>query len=224
VGCLQGAVHAAGGAWRGVTSVAVIVPTIGRPSLGDTLASIGNLEAGDQVLVVGDGEQISARAAFAEYRTAGWEYFEADTDPPSHYGNLQRDVGIAAAEADWLMFIDDDDEYVPGALQTVRRSVKAAPGRPHIFRMSFGAGHHAHGLTVWQHTNVVVQNVGTPMVVLPNRRYGVSWMDGDAAGVAGWTSDYRFLSHAISEAGEPVWHRNVIAMVRPLPGYRQLRI
>lgn len=203
-------------------SLAVITPTCGRETLRDTLASIGHLDPGDQVIVVGDGVQPDARAAFVEYKAAGWEYLEADCDPPCSYGNLQRDVAMSAATTDWLMFMDDDDEYVPGALATVRRAVTAAPGVPHIFRMSFGAGHHAHGVTLWRHEAVAASNIGTPMVVLPNRDYGTSWMKHDASGIRGWTSDFGFLSEAIAEAGEPVWHRDVIAMIRPRPGYREV--
>lgn len=204
-----------------MTSLAVIVPTVGRPTLRDTLASIGELEPGDQVIVAADGVQLSARAALNHYRQDGLYYLEIK-GPPSSYGNLQRDAGMAAAKADWLLFMDDDDEYVPGALATVRHTVEQQPGRPHIFRARWGAGHHASGVTLWKERELTAGNIATPMVVLPNRRYATSWLDSDAEGIRGWTSDFRFLSQAIGEAGEPVWCQDVIALVRPLPPFTQL--
>lgn len=200
-------------------SLAVIVPTLGRATLRDTLASIGELEPGDQVIVAGDGVQLNARAEFSHYKRDGWSYLEIKG---SSYGNLQRDAAMSVAEADWLLFMDDDDEYVPGALAAVRHTVEQQPGRPHIFRARWGAGHHASGVTLWKERELAAGNIATPMVVLPNRRYAASWLGGDADGIRGWTSDFRFLSRAIGEAGEPVWCQDVVALVRPQPSFTQL--
>lgn len=200
-----------------MTSLAVIIPTVGRASLADALRSLEGLEPGDQVIVVGDGPQGQAEQIFFRQRRDGWLYLEVSVDPPSSYGNAQRDAAMAIATTDWLCFLDDDDVYTPGALATVRQSVAAQPGRPHIFRMRFGPGHHAHGLVLWQQPEVWASNIGTPMVVLPNRRYETSWMQHDRPGRQGWTSDFGFLSGAIAEAGDPVWRREIVATVRPRP-------
>lgn len=196
----------------------MIVPTIGRPCLSRSLTSISEqLLPGDELVVVGDGVQPDARAAFQYAKSmqsfrGRAVYLEADCDR-SVFGNFQRDCGMAEAIGDLVLFMDDDDVYVPGALQAVRRSAEAAPGRPLIFRARWGAGHHAHGVELWADPVVRVGNVATPMVALPNDRYAVCWMDGNDRGVV---SDFEFLGAAIAEAGEPVWDETVVATVRPV--------
>lgn len=195
-------------------SLSVIIPTCGRRSLGPTLCSLRDLERCDQVIVVGDGYQPVAQEIFQNYskaRPGGWRYLDVGCDQ-SVYGNFQRDCGMAEASGDVLLFIDDDDVYAPGALAAVRRAAEAAPGTPLIFRARWGAGHHAAGTVLWQSQRVSAGNIGTPMVVLPNRRYGCCWMDGNDRGIV---SDFAFLSAAIAETGEPAWHEDVIAVVRP---------
>jgi GT2 family glycosyltransferase len=89
------------------SSATIIIPTRGRPGyLAVTLASIQDQasRAGAQVIVVDDGrdtvtEQISA-AHGAIYRSLG-----SPRGP-----NAARNAGIAAADSDLLIFLDDDIE------------------------------------------------------------------------------------------------------------------
>lgn len=89
--------------------VSVIVPTIGRSTLGNTVASA--LWA-DEVIVVPDRAR------------SGW-------------GNAQRDSAIESATGDWLCFMDDDDVFAPGAGAVIRAAIEGdAPW--HVFCMRHG--------------------------------------------------------------------------------------
>ena len=96
-------------------SLSVIVASSGRPTLQATLCSIApQLEPGDELLV--------------------------DVNADGDWGHRARNRMVTKATGDWLMFMDDDDEYVPGAFQTVRDTVALNPGRPHLFCMETGRG------------------------------------------------------------------------------------
>lgn len=71
--------------------------------------------------------------SFGDWRFSYFEY-----GPTKNHGNSQRDFGMYRATRDFLMFADDDDLYVPGALSLARRLLRTAPDRPHCFRRVSG--------------------------------------------------------------------------------------
>jgi glycosyltransferase involved in cell wall biosynthesis len=86
----------------------VIIPTAGRESLTATLASfVCDLGPGDEVIVVrsDDGD----------------------------FGNSARNSAIERARGSHLIFIDDDDEYLPDALQVMREEVARQPDKVLLF-------------------------------------------------------------------------------------------
>lgn len=97
---------------RGAVSdvrVSVIVPTCGRPTLRNTLASItSQFESGDEIIVC--------------YDTSG------------DSGDSARNRMVTQARGTHLVFVDDDDELRPGALSIIRRFAADHPGRIGIFR------------------------------------------------------------------------------------------
>lgn len=93
----------------------IIVATSGRPTLDETLASIvGQLEPGDEVLVV--------------------------RDDSGDEGDTPRNEAMPRARGTHLLFMDDDDQYAKRALATIRRFGEEHPGRIGIFRMRFDHG------------------------------------------------------------------------------------
>lgn len=204
--------------------LSIVVPTCGRPTLERTLMSIDwQLHVGDEAIVVGDGDQPGAREVFERFGGPAdrpdskcWQYGE--TPATRCWGNAQRDRGIELAQGTHLLFIDDDDAYQPDALDRVREAVsQSGYETAHIFRMRFGPGHPAGWTTpptiVWTEPVMRAQNLGTPMVVLPNRPELLpSWTDGDAGDVY---SDFLFLRRAVPRFGTPVWHEACIAIIRP---------
>ena len=180
----------------------VITPTLARPSLCDTLASIApQLHDGDEHLVIGDGAQPRAAEMCAEY---GASYQDG---PRTHnYGAAQRDVGMVLAQGDWLLFCDDDDTFTPDALATVRQVVVDNPITPHLFRMRYRAG----GGSLWRDEVVREGNVGTPMIVVPAGLVLPAWSDGHPVA---YTSDHRFIQRVTYLYGV-IWRKEIICIVR----------
>ena len=180
-------------------TLSVIVPTLGRETLAATLESIlPQLAGGDEVLVVADGPQPAAAAVVRGAGSDHIRYFEHG--PTGAKGNSQRNAGIARAAGDYLLFMDDDDVYVRGALAKIRDAARADSGRSFVFRMD------NYGTILWRARRLSYGDVGTPMFVAPNVRGSVpEWRD----------SDYDFACDFVARHGPPVWREEVVAVVRP---------
>jgi glycosyltransferase involved in cell wall biosynthesis len=87
----------------------VIVPTSGRPTLASALASVASqLAPGDEIIVV----------------------CSDDND----FGNAARNSAIERARGTHLVFLDDDDEYLPGAFAAMREFAADHPNRVGFFQ------------------------------------------------------------------------------------------
>lgn len=112
-------------------SITFIVPTVGRIWLAELITQLrAEIGPNDQVIVIGDGRCLAARGC-----TDGDPRMEYHEFPGGRKGNPGRDYGMTLARCDWLMFIDDDDLLVPGALSIVRKALAENPDRPHFFRV-----------------------------------------------------------------------------------------
>ena len=130
--------------------ISFIVPTIGRPSLARTLASI-ELHAGDEILVIGPAAADDPRATFLPCAPAG------------DWGSTERMIGMAAATQPYLAFMDDDDVYAPGARFAMARAIARTPNRPVLFRLQY-----PDGRQLWDDAALRVGNVSTQMILIPN--------------------------------------------------------
>jgi hypothetical protein len=186
-------------------SLAVVVPTLGRPTLGRALASLGGLRPGDEVIVVADGPRPAARAAWEAGGLPGW-YGELPA-AAGGWGGPARTFAQRKAAAAWLCYLDDDDAFTPDALATFRRVIRELghARRPVIFRM---AGR-PEG-TVWRERVIASGNVSSQCLLVPNQ----------PALVPGWGPEYdadsRFAAAACAAyPGGPVWREEVVALWRP---------
>lgn len=191
-------------------TISLIIPTVSRPTLARTLASVRKQDwyDDDEVLLVGDGPQPVARALWQQYGLPG-RYLET----PScfgFWGHGVRNWVLAGrvATGTHLMALDDDDELTADAVKVVRAAVSEAPDRPHIFRMSGvpnGIG------TVWQDKEIRERNVGTPTGVFPNDPTKL------ARFAPRYGGDYDFIATtaAMFPPNSVVWREEVICRVRP---------
>lgn len=86
----------------------VIVPTVGRPTLAHALASISaQLAPGDQLIV--------------------------DRNDDGDYGNAARNRALERVTTSHIVFLDDDDEWLPGALGAMRDFAREHPDRIGLF-------------------------------------------------------------------------------------------
>lgn len=161
----------------------VVVPTVARPTLAGALASVSSqLEPGDEVLVL----------------------CNRDLD----LGAKARNDLMARARGTHLLFLDDDDEYVPGALATMRHWAAEHPGRIGIFRERL-----VDGSLHWKTPELRIGNVGTVLFVVPNvpEQLGVWDIYGDD-----WApTDWVFISATAEKMGDPIFVDEVVALQRP---------
>src|SRR5580698_9733548 len=107
--------------------VSAVIPTRGRPelllravrsALAQTLLQI-------EVVVVIDGEDPATELALHEVtRVDGRVRVVALAK--SIGGSDARNRGVAEASGEWIAFLDDDDEWLPGKLQAQLKAVKAS--------------------------------------------------------------------------------------------------
>lgn len=191
-------------------TLSLVIPTIGRPTLARCLTSVRRQEwrAGDEVLLVGDGPQSSARELWDQFGLPGSFHETPDRIGFWGHGIRNRLLDLRAAKGTHLVALDDDDELADGAVATVRAAIDRNPDRPHLFRMS---GEACRGL-VWRTREIAHGNVGTPMLVAPNDparlgRYALHH-GGDCDFIRETCNHYR---------GGPVWREEVVCLVRPAP-------
>ncbi|MBI3865203.1 MAG: glycosyltransferase family 2 protein [Planctomycetia bacterium] len=144
--------------------LSVIVASTGRPTLTKTLASIRaqRLLQGDEVLLVHDGQPAAQTViAWDQARLPG-EMLILAGGPHNDWGATARTAGQVRARAGHLLWQDDDDSYLPGAFDVIRREILATPEHILVFRMAYPSG-----LVLWAYPVVQVKNVSTQMYVFP---------------------------------------------------------
>jgi glycosyltransferase involved in cell wall biosynthesis len=184
-------------------TLSIIIPTCGRSSLRRTLLSlVPQLLEGDQVLVIGDGEQPNSAIICQEFGVCYVDGVETGC-----FGNRQRQAGMALATGDYLLFIDDDDVYVPQALSVVRLAIAEHPDRPMLFQFI-----DKNGAVIWQQQEVKEGNISTAQIVFPNRstQLGV-WQDR-------YEGDFDFVRSTLDKwpGGDQavVWRPNILVDCR----------
>lgn len=117
-------------------TLTIAIPTMGRPSLQQTLESIARqrLLPGDRVLVVLDTLATAPTDALVEMVERFGPPFELHyhRGATSFFGNPQLNYAIALADTDYFCCLGDDDVFVEGALDRLRASLQ--PGRVTLFQ------------------------------------------------------------------------------------------
>lgn len=171
--------------------ISFIVPTIGRPSLAITLASI-ECWPGDEILVVGDSIP-PIDHPFVRH---------VQCKPGGDWGHAERNHATPFAVGQYVAHIDDDDVYVEGTRDLMAHAIETTSHRIVLFRMRY-----PNGITLWDQPELQCGNVGTPMMLIPNvpRKLGVwgSFVGGDCA----------FLEGCKWDRSTIVWRPEVIALL-----------
>lgn len=192
----------AGGSTLITPRLSVIVATIGRDTLPRALRSVESqpLLQGDEVLVVGATAEIERVADEFGYRFI-------HCPAGGNYGHVERQYAMPLATGTHLLFLDDDDCYVPGAFAAIRAGIDANPGRPLMFRMIWPGG-----LLLWVDPVVREGNHGTPQFIVPN----------DSKRLGRWGSRYQgdfdfcVSTLALYPESALIWNETVIYECRPV--------
>jgi glycosyltransferase involved in cell wall biosynthesis len=171
-------------------TVSFIIPTLGRPSLRETLESLRpQLAEGDEVLVVGDGPQPAAAALVGELGGLRFHYFSGDLT--NCWGHEQRNLGMKLAVGDYLAFLDDDDVSDTGALEAIREAAQRHRDRPLLFRM------HHQDRVIWEEKAIKTRNVSTQMFVVPNVPSKLAVWKRNPEGPTGSGGDFHFIKETV---------------------------
>ena len=95
-----------------MTSTTVVIKTIGRKTLKNAIASAKR--EGFKPLVISDG--VNCHAHGAKFVKLGKKW--------GMYGGMCANVGAALVDTPFITFLDDDDEFVPGAGDYIRGILK----------------------------------------------------------------------------------------------------
>lgn len=179
--------------------ISVVIPTLGRPTLRDTILSIPEDED-IQVIVVADGAEAHEKALQAITGIGRPILACCNIDWSDTVGHEQRMRGMGLADGKWLSFMDDDDVYTEDAFPAFREVADTLG--PHIFRMRFPNGE------VYPFGERMIRgNVGTPMLFCRNENLG-AWKPER-------TGDFDFIESTCQKQGQPVWHETIVCQVRP---------
>lgn len=189
-------------------NLAVILPTIGRPTLVRALDSV---EA--PCIVVVDGEPAAGLAVQGDGVT------RLPDGPHNDYGGAARNAGLEVAQRDgvqWVAYLDDDDVWVPGATAVIEWALAGRdPKHPelHVFRADFSADPRVHAAPdgcLWVDRILRKGNVSTQMLVhsLPPLGH-VRWRS-DV-----YENDFCFAVDLAAAGFDVHWHEPVIVTVRP---------
>ena len=183
-----------------MSSITFIVPTIGRPSLRDTLSSI-KCRLGDEILLVCNE---GTRKYLENMPFVVMNPFIKFIHSPQgkDWGHTERNVATPFAKCDYLAHIDDDDWYAPGTRDLMADAIEKTPGRPVLFRMKF-----PNGITLWRDKRVHCGNVGTPMILTPNEPEKLGQFRSFVGGDCQYLLEMKWL------ATEIVWRPEVIALL-----------
>ncbi len=181
-------------------TVTCIVPTVGRETLQAALDSCADA---DEVLVVVD----RAKAGDWQPERLAANVRVLEVPQCDRGGHSSRNHAMPYATSTHLCFLDDDDVYLPGAIDLMRVH---ATDRPVIFRME----HPEHGI-IWRDPSLWFGNVSTQMFLVPNDPARLGVWEHHQPELPQPGGDYSFITSTVAKMGEPVWREELIAKYRP---------
>lgn len=149
----------------------VVIPTIGRQSLIETMASIPK---DVEVIVVADAFEAapeSLRLIEGTARSCGARYTEVDAGFHD-WGSPQLQEGYRLAEGEYILNCGDDDIFEPLAFETIKRAIDslAAPV-PMMFRTALHPSPvrgNTNIAVLWQYPELTNRNITGQNLVIPN--------------------------------------------------------
>jgi len=182
-------------------ALTIVIPTIGRSSVKDTLDSIApQLEMFDQVFVVGDGAYPETKKLVQQYGIQ-YGYFEIPGGPHHDWGARARNFGIDLAKKAYITFMDDDDRYLPGAFRHIKGAIQEKPGHSFMFRM-------IHGKSIlWKTREVCLGNVSSQMIAVPNIKSKLGRF------TERYEGDFDFISSISNYYPQFIWREEIISIL-----------
>ena len=183
-----------------------MISTPGRRSLSRTLASILHQKDGvEDVLVVGDGFHAATKELVEFYAVLGLPCRYQATVKTRDWGHTQVNYGLRHVKGDYVTYQDDDDIYLPRAVEEMVRLVSDfTEPRPLLGRVktpNFGL--------LWQRPNATTVLDGHCLVA-PNDKRKLGWMAPVHSG------DQCFLHTTLRNYPEWAWTDRIWTLTRPV--------
>ncbi len=182
-------------------TLTVILPPIGRPTLP---AALDSCKDADHIIVVTEGLTSHPPCLLDWWDTPATDSVLQIIGLPAHgdAGHTARNYALKLASDDLIAFMDDDDVFLPWAIDAIRRV--AALDRPTVFRIDC----QWNGV-VWKDPAVRFGNVSTQGIVVPNLPDQLGTWGPKPGG------DHAFLASTVAKMGDPKWATQVVAVLRP---------
>jgi len=196
-------------------TLTICIPTIGRPSLRHTLDSIKRqkLVPGDRVVVVfdshGHGHNYDLQELVEGYGKP-FEYHEHDGGT-HFYGNPQFNYGMSLAGSGYFCGLGDDDIYVDGALERLRKALR--PGRVTLcqfYSPPFNTPSGARRFVLWDTPTLRVAHISGCCMVAPVEALV------PVSAEQRIEVDYDWIVDVIAKSGQkPLWFKGCLIIARP---------
>lgn len=180
----------------------VCIPTIGRPTLPRTLASI---PPDVEVIVVADTHEMDVDTlANVQAYTFG-KNLELDAGRHDR-GDSQIAYGFRRARGRWLLNCGDDDVYEPDAFEIMRAAIEdQITPHPLLFKVELLPNNlrgMADPVTLWSHREIERFKVTGQSFLCPN----------DPSRLGTWDTDWRFMAETVANYGGMVDWRDELTM------------
>lgn len=192
-----------------VPSLSILIPTRDTGDLPYVFHSIKTqkLEPSDEVIIISDGEHEPV-AALVE--ALGPPFKFARGPSTGDWGHTQLNYGLQLAQNDFILTTDDDDGYLPRALETVRHELSLAGAVPHLFSFITNTG----GIS-WARPNglgkIAELLVGSHNLIAPNVK--------DKLGLfkPRYMGDFDYIESTLDcyPKRSWIWHREILTRQRP---------
>lgn len=113
----------------------------------------------DELIVVGDGPKPEARKALV---ASDPRLMYLEFGPTGAWGHPQRNVALRFCDRDFVFSLQEDNELMMGALETIRKTIEDEPERPLLFRAKCA------DQILWRSQELVEENVRGQLFVVPN--------------------------------------------------------
>ena len=147
--------------------IAAIVPTYNREeTIRRAMDSVlAQTYPAAEIIVVDDGSQDGTRDRLRPYLERIRYIYQ-----PNGGVAAARNRGAGDARAEWIAFLDSDDCWLPGHLETMAAAIRGTRGEAALYFSDMRRGSEEKGITLWRQCGF---NIETPFEL---RRNGTEWV------------------------------------------------
>lgn len=173
----------------------VVIATAGRPKLKNMLESLkGELKERDGLTIIFDGKNSKKNSGYSETWKEGFKTtinIIEQVPGLKHYGHasINKHAPGAKPETTYMMFADDDDTYIPGSFDILRKKC-TDPQTLYISKMkNNNANVKIHIIPPMGFTEIAKDNIGKPNGIIPYNDVGKAEM-----GIGTYTGDFDYYN------------------------------